>query len=204
MMINKLKTLLASRNVLIKDMVKETGLSRNTISNIVNNPRANIATATVSTICIFLGIKPDELFEYYPYTLQSVTVDIETEPESIHYSPDIFGKPINFPITLTLFLYQLRKEVSEIEMSGNINILYFPDRTSFTIQVDFSNDTDFEEFNKRFSGISQTFRSTLNRHLLSWANGDLADNHYSQGKQWDITMDSPLGRDKRYYQLSTP
>lgn len=63
---NKLRVLLAERNLKIKDVVESTGLSRNTVSNLVNSPLSNISNSTLDKLCLLLKITPCDFFEYYP------------------------------------------------------------------------------------------------------------------------------------------
>lgn len=66
MLKNRLKILLAERYLSIKDLMNATGLSRNSLSNMVNNPMANIATKNVDKLCNYLKVGPNEFWEYKP------------------------------------------------------------------------------------------------------------------------------------------
>lgn len=83
MLANRLKAILADRNITIQNLVDNTSLSRNTISNLINKPEGNINISTVDEICSFLGIEISNFFSFYPYTL--VTVDSLKDPDQ---SPD--------------------------------------------------------------------------------------------------------------------
>lgn len=61
---NRLKILLAERDLSIKDLMNATGLSRNSLSNMVNNPMANIATDNIDKLCNYLEVSPKEFFDY--------------------------------------------------------------------------------------------------------------------------------------------
>lgn len=67
---NRLKVLLAERNLKIKDVVKNTSLSRNTISNLVNNPTSNVSTKTLDELCYYLKINPQDFFTYIPCLIE--------------------------------------------------------------------------------------------------------------------------------------
>ena len=64
MLANRLKILLAERDLSIKDLMKATGLSRNSLSNMVNNPFANIATENVDKLCNYLEVAPKDFYDY--------------------------------------------------------------------------------------------------------------------------------------------
>ena len=93
MLVNKLKVLLAERNLKIKDIVENTGLSRNTISNLVNNPSSNVSTSTLDKLCFFLKITPDDFFEYYPELVKFELKD-NNYYLCVHNSKEEFAKKI--------------------------------------------------------------------------------------------------------------
>ncbi|PWT47065.1 hypothetical protein DKZ23_05160 [Limosilactobacillus reuteri] len=64
---NRLKILLAERDLSIKDVMVATGLSRNSLSNMVNNPFANISTENVDKLCNYLEVKPSKFYDYVPW-----------------------------------------------------------------------------------------------------------------------------------------
>lgn len=64
---NRLKILLAERDLSIKDVVNATGLTRPSVSNMVNNPFANISTENVDKLCNFLEVKPSKFYDYIPW-----------------------------------------------------------------------------------------------------------------------------------------
>lgn len=64
MLANRLKILLAERDLTIKDVVNAIGLSRPSVSNMVNNPFANIATENLDKLCNYLEVTPKDFFDY--------------------------------------------------------------------------------------------------------------------------------------------
>lgn len=78
MLANNLNILLAERNLTIKQVVNDTGLSRNTVSNLINKPEGNISIETVDTLCNYLEVDPSSFFDYSPYI-----IDIELFNESV-------------------------------------------------------------------------------------------------------------------------
>lgn len=69
MLANRLNVLLAERQLTNKQVVDDTGISRNTISNIINNPGANISNEIIDTLCNYLEITPGDFFEYAPFLI---------------------------------------------------------------------------------------------------------------------------------------
>lgn len=70
MLANRLNVLLAERQLPIKQVVDETEISRSSISNIVNNPNANISTETIDILCNYLEVTPSDFFVYSPYSIK--------------------------------------------------------------------------------------------------------------------------------------
>lgn len=66
MLRNRLKILLAERNLKIKDVSNATGLSRNSLSNMSNHRSANISNDSLDKLCNYLGITPTEFWEFKP------------------------------------------------------------------------------------------------------------------------------------------
>lgn len=81
MLANRLKILLAERDLSIKDVVNATGLTRPSVSNMVNNPFANISTENVDKLCNFLEVKPSKFYDYIPwrfyFTLHLGTMSVD-------------------------------------------------------------------------------------------------------------------------------
>ncbi len=61
---NRLKVLLAERDLSIKDIVNATGLTRPSVSNMVNNRHANISLKNIEKLCNYLDISIDKLYEW--------------------------------------------------------------------------------------------------------------------------------------------
>lgn len=59
---NRLAIILALHKKSIKDVIDNTDLSRNTVSNIVSNPNSNISIHTLEELCNYLKIMPNDFF----------------------------------------------------------------------------------------------------------------------------------------------
>ena len=66
MLRNRLRILLAERDLKIKDVVNATGLTRPSISNMVNNRSANVSTKNLDKLCNYLEVTPTEFWEFKP------------------------------------------------------------------------------------------------------------------------------------------
>ena len=62
MLRNRLKILLAERDLSIKNVIENTGISRNVLSNMINKPVANVSTKNMDNLCNYLEITPSEFW----------------------------------------------------------------------------------------------------------------------------------------------
>lgn len=70
MLANRLKILLAERDLSIKDVIEGTGISRNVLSNMINNPYANVSTNNINKLCNFLEVIPNDFYDYFPWNFK--------------------------------------------------------------------------------------------------------------------------------------
>lgn len=86
-----LHMLLAERNMTATQLSKETGISKTTLSNLVNNTSGGIQFKTIDKICMALGIEPKDFFDYSPYLYKvdkrTPAIKLESEYNS-HYDND--------------------------------------------------------------------------------------------------------------------
>lgn len=66
MLRNRLKILLAERNLKIKDVSNEIGISTNTLSHMSNHRSANVSNDSLDKLCNYLGVTPTEFWEFKP------------------------------------------------------------------------------------------------------------------------------------------
>lgn len=66
MLRNRLKILLAERNLKIKDVSNAIGISTNTLSHMSNHRSANVSNDSLDKICNYLGVTPTEFWEFKP------------------------------------------------------------------------------------------------------------------------------------------
>ncbi|MCC4486767.1 helix-turn-helix domain-containing protein [Limosilactobacillus reuteri] len=64
MLKNRLKILLAIHEMSIKTLMEKTGISRNALSNMVNNREANISTKNLDKLMNAFEITPNEFWDY--------------------------------------------------------------------------------------------------------------------------------------------
>lgn len=79
-----LNMLLAERNLTASRLSKDTGISKTTLTALVNNTGKGIQYETIDTICNYLNVTPNDFFEYIPvdyslsYFLENIDLEIKT------------------------------------------------------------------------------------------------------------------------------
>lgn len=65
-----LAILLAERNLKITKVSHDTGISRTTLTALVNNRSTGIQLDTLNALCLYLGVKPDEFLSFIPVEIK--------------------------------------------------------------------------------------------------------------------------------------
>ncbi|MCW3764657.1 helix-turn-helix transcriptional regulator [Weissella confusa] len=77
---NRLKELMDERGLKASRIANDIdNLSRNTINATVSNKGKMIQLETVNALCQYLGVTPNDFFEYLPFDV-NVSIDADTEP----------------------------------------------------------------------------------------------------------------------------
>lgn len=77
-----LSVLLAERRLKISRVAADTGISRTTLTALAYNNSMGIQMSTLNTLCIYLDIKPNQLFSFFPVDV--VVEEIKGSLESLH------------------------------------------------------------------------------------------------------------------------
>nr|WP_276580101.1 helix-turn-helix transcriptional regulator [Lacticaseibacillus parakribbianus] len=120
--------MLTERNLTIKQVTEDTGLSRNTVSNLVNKPMGNISVDTTDLLCNYLRVTPKEFFEYSPYR-------IEAETSSEVFSNAVDGKaPYEIAVTFEgerrIYYFDFSFEKNETDLDSRLQSDYHAELTS--------------------------------------------------------------------------
>lgn len=67
---NRFSVLLAERELTASKVSADTGISRSTLSTLVNNSGDGVQFKTLDKICNYLEISPNDFFDYSPYILE--------------------------------------------------------------------------------------------------------------------------------------
>lgn len=150
MLINNFKKILNDKKMTIKDVVLGTGLSRNTLSNIANNPKANVANSTLDTLCLFLEIDPKDFYEYHNFLFLPV-IDIDFENSKFDEGV------IDYPVNILLKILRGKDTIIDaVRLVGNIEEIVSGDFAPYGITVLLNFETKknrsiFEKYSKSLS-----------------------------------------------------
>lgn len=142
-----------------------TNLSRNTVSNIVNNTHANISNRTLDTLCMFLNVEPSEIYEYQPFNITPVFYvdwdnDLSKNDNHLDGEYMLSARVKFFKLGVTLATVNLSGTIEELEnyYDGDEEILY-------SGKITFSTKDDDQLFRKLTKDVSQFAVSDLARYL---------------------------------------
>jgi DNA-binding Xre family transcriptional regulator len=75
MIVSKLDKILEERNLKIADVVRDTGVTRPTLTSLYNNRAKGINFDTLDTLCKFLSVTPNELLGFYDFEFGNVNIN---------------------------------------------------------------------------------------------------------------------------------
>lgn len=117
MLANQLGVLLAQRQLTIKQVVEDLEISRSALSNMVNNPKANISTVNIDKLCNYLGVSPSNFFIYAPYSFEfysNFILDKDTKAEDDHAYVFVTS---TYKRTETNFSYEVYVRTTDYDVS---------------------------------------------------------------------------------------
>lgn len=111
---NRLKELMVKRGLKASRVANDIeNLSRNTINSTVNNKGKMLQLETINSLCQYLGVSPNEFFEYLPF---DVEISINSDNELIANYPD--GDEIVSGVIKPFYLNLYIKKISTNQVSG--------------------------------------------------------------------------------------
>lgn len=141
MLKNYLKDIMKKRNISTSQLANETGISRQTISKIKNNPFYNISGQTISELVLFLNIPFDELLT--PYTKEDYLMEILSSKKftdnHLKLLNDILSCHLGFSCKFNAYSSHKRclnfhsKGRKDLKFSGNIRLSF--DSNGFVFNV---------------------------------------------------------------------
>lgn len=132
---NRLKELMVERGLKAARMANDIdGLSRNTINNVVNNNVKMIQFETIDLLCQYLGVTPDEFFEYLPFDVDVAVNSDQNSFFNANHDMEV-NKFIIEPFYLNLFISKKRNTQIEGETTKRFSLSVYskqPFESSFT------------------------------------------------------------------------
>ena len=157
---NRLKILLAERDLTIKDLMKATGLSRNSLSNMVNNPFANISTENVDKLCNYLEVAPKDFYDYsgwrFNYELLTNVSSSKEESEN---------RPLELRLKVSMISGKMRR-VFELSYVLEYDMDYGDGGEHDAFVEVYQPDNDDELFIDVYKKMSPLFKHQVESELL--------------------------------------
>ena len=120
MLRSRLNVLLAERDLRQDQIAKDTGISKVTISNLVNNKTNGFQYDTLNELSKYLDINPGELFEYYG---QDISLNSKISHINIRDNSEILRTKIsNFDLEKKNIDYTVEGILCHISKSNNMHI----------------------------------------------------------------------------------
>lgn len=167
-----LNQLLAERNLKANKVYVDTGISRSTLSKVINNQSNMIQLETIDKLCQYLNVTPGEFLSYIP-----VDVKVTTVVNDLHLMDDGGTNigPDHYKLDLDIFIKfkYIDKQASK-DFEYHISNIFNYENNMFSkmnIDVDYENDgyTKKETF-----GVEINFDEHLKNEILEATNGDYA------------------------------
>ena len=86
MVVCNLGVLAAERGLSLSKISVETGISRTTLSNLVNHHWEGIQAKTLAALCLYLNVDIGKLFTIYPYELEIKEAWLEDDLETVSFN----------------------------------------------------------------------------------------------------------------------
>lgn len=99
---NNLSLLLAERNLKITRVSKDTGISRPTLTSLVQNNSKMIHFETINILCQYLRVTPEIFFEYLPFDILFSTYIKEILLKPIGQDGQIFLSKFDFDLYIDI------------------------------------------------------------------------------------------------------
>lgn len=144
---NRLAELLSERSLKITRVARETNISRNTITSTAQNDSKMIQLETINSLCKFLGVSPNEFFQYVPIDLD-YHLDITSFSFIVTKQNVDNGSYSDLEFTFDLFIdCDYKGKVKTFELEGKVDkVTEFDDEVILDISIIFTNDIERAAF----------------------------------------------------------
>ncbi|HGN7138205.1 TPA: helix-turn-helix domain-containing protein [Staphylococcus aureus] len=183
---NRLAEILFEREIKVVRIAKETGISRNTITNTASNNSEMLQMNTINKICSYLKITPCDFFDYIPIDIdfsfyENSSIDIVND-----WKLDDFERRVIFDIDLLLdidFKGDKKKIDTKIVPEKDvISTLPFVDN-EIKLSIK-SNDGQLDTLMTIFNEIPKEFKKIIYHNLINEYKSFLLK-HINEGEKTD-------------------
>lgn len=202
-----LNMLLAERNLTASRLSKETGISKTTLTSLVNNTGKGIQYDTIDTICNFLGVTPNEFFDYVPidyvFDYENVELVLEGSEKLVTGGIFFFLDNINHSFDFYVDIKTGRKNNTFVfkgvlEPLDDDQTASNPFEKELRFNLEFKNNKDSIEFDdlfyKRISKGHQTLFNENTKDFITNNFKELFDKEFEEkgGEIHSLDFDNPI------------
>ncbi|BFT97314.1 MAG: helix-turn-helix transcriptional regulator [Staphylococcus epidermidis] len=174
---NRLAEIMFERDIKVVRLSKETGISRNTITNTASNNSEMLQLNTINKICKFLNITPCDFFEYIPVDIELTFLEDEKIELVEIYSKEYLLQP-KFNCDLLIDIKERENSYSfdtqiKIDTSNVLSNFPTPDfmeddyqEKHIDIEIVFYSVEDKENFVEQFNKIPKQFKKMIYNDLI--------------------------------------
>ena len=166
---NRLAEILFERDIKIVRIAKETGISRNTITNTASNSSEMLQMNTINKICGYLEITPCDFFDYIPIDIDFTFFENEDIELVDHWSHEDFEIEAKFDIDMLIDINnkneQYKIDTKIILENKMLSTLPFDDN-KIKLSIECSNE-EKEELKSIFSEIPKEFKKIIYTNLVT-------------------------------------
>ena len=183
---NRLSILLAERELTATEVSKETGISRTTLSSLVNNSGEGIQFKTLETICRFLDIEPSLFFDYSNALIHYENVKLSSyKYNNTDYEEFYFDLPISVGVEeqvhrFNIYIQSKNQDFSDMKSRFK----------EFDFYVDIDTSTDF--FDYIYNGLSLALKKETAKKILKISielSKEIINKKYKTEKEQTVSVD---------------
>lgn len=210
MLQNRLNVLIAQKGYSIKKVHDDTGLSRTTISNLVNNVGGGIQSVTLNRLCLYFGITPADFFDFVPFDLSyDAVADKLSALNIISVNDDPGGSYFNLIISadngqLSVNQYHFRVGVFFFNKGLSDPQDYKVPYSAYVYVAGWSQDKHQEEalqfkrmyFDKMPAAFQEQFYTSCTQHIVEYVSLSFAPKrlNFEADSDYKMIVNLPYGR----------
>lgn len=175
-----LSVLLAERGLKAKKVSRDTGISQTTLTSLVNNTGKGIQFDTIDTLCRYLGVSPEEFFEYYPFRFK---FQAEKTDFNLIYKTNEFYDFVKLS-SLTFKFDMVIEIIGEKENDIDASCVLEQNKFNGEYEVEIEVDTEEEEkfLKKILTDMPISFKRDFNRLVFASIDKELKKSY----EEWKV------------------